>query len=241
MLLAIFYGRARDLCEDIEDDVLASSDGAELIGSQLFRRDPLSVVSFVYHDLQLLLSKHRGLNEFYRYYKLRFDAQLPKFKSHRSMWRCRMQWLPYSYILTGMEAVLNVSLYLLPLLFRSKVYRHAHFLTTLSCKWNTNPLLQFLADVISQLRPIKITVETSHRVGSTALHRLMFNNTKNVLRDDNPPLEKWVLMKFVIEKIPSHAPNAESPVNSIMTTMQTAHFLRRLYCLIKLYVSKHGI
>lgn len=55
------YGRARDLGEGIEFSGIASEEGVEIILGAVYKRDPLSVVSLVFQELQALLSVRSSL------------------------------------------------------------------------------------------------------------------------------------------------------------------------------------
>lgn len=59
VLLSHLYGRAKDRCEGIEDEVLKAGDGVNLIVVAIYKRDALSVVSLFYQELQSLLSTRR--------------------------------------------------------------------------------------------------------------------------------------------------------------------------------------
>lgn len=72
------YGRAKDLCEGIEDAVIASDDGTSLILKSNYKIDPLCLVSLVYTERQSLLSTRRRDEESYRQYEDRFVAHLAK-------------------------------------------------------------------------------------------------------------------------------------------------------------------
>lgn len=79
--LSDLYGCAKAVSGGIKGDGLASSHGANLIVSQIYKRDLLSVVSLVCDILQLLLGTRRGHTESYRSYGSWFDAQLSKLRS----------------------------------------------------------------------------------------------------------------------------------------------------------------
>lgn len=57
VLLSNLYGSAKELCDKIEDVVLNpdAAKSTELIISTMYKRDPLSVVTVVYEELQKLL------------------------------------------------------------------------------------------------------------------------------------------------------------------------------------------
>lgn len=44
------YGRAKELCEGLSVDGIASKKGVDFILGTLFKRDPLSVVSVVFQE-----------------------------------------------------------------------------------------------------------------------------------------------------------------------------------------------
>lgn len=71
------YGRANDLVWGFEKVVIWSE-----ILDAIFKRDKLSVVTEVNHDLTDLLSSKRKSNESFRNYEARFEEQFAKFHSH---------------------------------------------------------------------------------------------------------------------------------------------------------------
>ena len=81
VLQSNLYGRAKDLCEGIDPTKIASVDGVNLILSAIYKRDPLSVVSLVFQELQALLLVRRENNEQFNDFEMRFGAQLSKFNS----------------------------------------------------------------------------------------------------------------------------------------------------------------
>ena len=81
VLQSHLYGRAKDLCDCLEDDEIASDKGAQLIVNTVYKKDPLSVVTCVYTELQKLLSIQRGGNELFKNFESRFEAQLSKFNA----------------------------------------------------------------------------------------------------------------------------------------------------------------
>lgn len=84
MLHSQLYGRARDSCVGISQDVVESEEGSQAIVDDLFQRDPLSVVKDVHKDVNDLLSTRRNTNESFRNFESRFTAQLAKFNSYGS-------------------------------------------------------------------------------------------------------------------------------------------------------------
>lgn len=81
VLQSHLYGRAKDLCDSLDDDVIASEDGVQLIVNTVYKKDPLSIVSCVYTELQKLLSIQRGDTESFKTFETRFEAQLSKFNA----------------------------------------------------------------------------------------------------------------------------------------------------------------
>lgn len=139
----------------------------------------------------------------------------------------------------GMLAVLNEALYLPLLLPRRKSYRRGNLLKILYNQYQTQPSLQTLANVMSQLRLIKETTETNSKICLFPLTWPPLHITKDVHREGLPPPRKWVLMKFVMQKILAHAQNGASLEISVVTTMQTAHSQLCLYCLTSSYALKN--
>lgn len=80
-LLSHLYGRARDLCKPISDEVINTENGVEVIVAVIHKRDPLSVVSSVYSELIKLMTVKRLSNKTFKDFELRFDAQLSRFNS----------------------------------------------------------------------------------------------------------------------------------------------------------------
>lgn len=76
MLQSQLYGRARDLCKDIPNNVIQSDTGTKSILQAIYKREPLSVVSEVY----LGVYKPRCYGKF-KNSESRFDAQLSKFNA----------------------------------------------------------------------------------------------------------------------------------------------------------------
>lgn len=82
MLQSALYGRAKDLCRQIGDEVIQLDAGVSAIIIALHIRDPLSAVSSVYQDFLALLSTKRGHSESVRNYKSRFAAAVSRFNTH---------------------------------------------------------------------------------------------------------------------------------------------------------------
>ena len=82
MLHSHLYGLAKDFCQEIPFDQIATEDGCDKICKALHKRDALSVFSTVYGDFLNLLSMKRGPNEAFRSFESRFAAAISKFKSH---------------------------------------------------------------------------------------------------------------------------------------------------------------
>lgn len=80
VLLWNLYGRAKDLCDTIESNVLEEDDGTKMISTAIYKSDLLCIVSQVYHELQNMLFNPLHRNEPYQKFESRFAAQLAKFK-----------------------------------------------------------------------------------------------------------------------------------------------------------------
>jgi len=82
MLQSSLYGRAKEICRKVPDEVIRSAEGKDAIVNALHKRDALSTVSAVYQDFVTLLNVRRGENESFRNYESRFEAKVSKFRSH---------------------------------------------------------------------------------------------------------------------------------------------------------------
>eukprot|EP00737_Agarophyton_chilense_P002823 gb/GEZJ01003247.1/.p1 GENE.gb/GEZJ01003247.1/~~gb/GEZJ01003247.1/.p1 ORF type:complete len:261 (+),score=26.29 gb/GEZJ01003247.1/:408-1190(+) len=85
MLKSKLYGRSKNLCSSITDDVVASETDAECIVKAIYKRDSLSVVSEVYGSFVGLLQVKRGNNESLKNLELQFDAQASKFSGQSGL------------------------------------------------------------------------------------------------------------------------------------------------------------
>eukprot|EP00178_Gracilaria_changii_P001339 TRINITY_DN1187_c0_g1_i12.p1 TRINITY_DN1187_c0_g1~~TRINITY_DN1187_c0_g1_i12.p1 ORF type:complete len:348 (-),score=40.05 TRINITY_DN1187_c0_g1_i12:1053-2096(-) len=84
MLQSQLYGRARDLCKSIPQDIIESKDGVQAIVGAVYKRDALAVISDVYHDFVGLFALRRGQNESFKNFESRFQAQMSKLHAHGS-------------------------------------------------------------------------------------------------------------------------------------------------------------
>lgn len=75
------YIVATELCEGIVFEKIASEKGLDLILAQVYKRDPLSVVSLVFYELKSLLSVRHEKTEQFSDFEVRFGAQLAKLNS----------------------------------------------------------------------------------------------------------------------------------------------------------------
>lgn len=66
MLQSQLFGRARDIVKLIDEKVIQSEEGVDAIVNALHKRDPLAVVSEVYHDFNSLLNTRRGTTETFK-------------------------------------------------------------------------------------------------------------------------------------------------------------------------------
>ncbi len=82
MLQSQLYGRALDLSKKIPDSIIQSEQGTDAIVNDVYKRDPLAVVSNVYQDFIDLLNCKRGQSEYFKYFESRFEAQAANFNSH---------------------------------------------------------------------------------------------------------------------------------------------------------------
>lgn len=78
VLQANLYGRAKDLCDGLDDVKVASEDGVALVVSTTYKKDPLSVVPSVSDGLQNLLSLHCAWTESFPDYEPRCSAHLAR-------------------------------------------------------------------------------------------------------------------------------------------------------------------
>lgn len=89
------YGRTKDfkdLCEPIEEEVIEAQQGVERIVSAVKKRDPISVGSLVYQELQERLATSSQGIESYRNFESLFAAQLAKFNSFGRLWNFLKLW-----------------------------------------------------------------------------------------------------------------------------------------------------
>lgn len=76
------FDRAADLIKDIPRDVLVSEKGADAIVADLYKRDPLSVVTDVFGDYSTLMNTRRGANESFKNFESRFSAAVSRYSAH---------------------------------------------------------------------------------------------------------------------------------------------------------------
>ncbi len=76
------YGRAEDRTRHMTIEDLQKESAVSDIIKCVYQRDPLTVVSDVYKDLETLLNTKRAANESFKNFESRFSAQLSKFNSH---------------------------------------------------------------------------------------------------------------------------------------------------------------
>ncbi len=81
MLHSHLYGRAKNICQEIPFNQIATEDGCDKVCNSLHKGDALSVFSTVHSDFLNLLSTKRGPNEAFRNFESRFAAAISKFKS----------------------------------------------------------------------------------------------------------------------------------------------------------------
>lgn len=74
------FGRAKDVCRAVRDEVLTTVDCVQLVLDAIYKRDPLSVVAHILDELQKLLSTRGAKSEPFQSYGLRFNAQLCRIK-----------------------------------------------------------------------------------------------------------------------------------------------------------------
>lgn len=81
VLQSHLYGRARDLCKSISDDVINRMNDADVVVAAIYKRDTPTVMSNVYGELIFLMTMKRNNNESYRVFDSRFNAQPAHFNS----------------------------------------------------------------------------------------------------------------------------------------------------------------
>ena len=84
MLQSHLYGRAKDLCKKIPDEMIQSAGGLQEIVNTIHKRDPLSAVGSVYQDFVSVMNTKRGNTESFRNFESRFSATVSKFNAHAS-------------------------------------------------------------------------------------------------------------------------------------------------------------
>lgn len=84
-LQAQLFDRAKDLCQSISDDVLASLKGFDLIIDYFHKRNNLSIVSFVFADFFAVLATKRGTNKTYNNSQSGFSARVSRNSSHATI------------------------------------------------------------------------------------------------------------------------------------------------------------
>ena len=75
------YGRALDLSKKIPSTTIQSIEGASQIVKAVYKRDPLAVIRDVDQTFQQVMSTKRGLNESFKNFESRFEAQVSKYNS----------------------------------------------------------------------------------------------------------------------------------------------------------------
>ena len=81
MLQSQLFGRAKDLCNGLDDMIIQSQDGPSAIVNAVYKRDTLSVVSNLYQNFMTLLTTRRGDAESFRNFESRFNANVTKFNA----------------------------------------------------------------------------------------------------------------------------------------------------------------
>lgn len=75
------YGRAKDLIRSIRQEVLDAVVGTNIVVDLIYKKHPLSVVTHVFGELQLLLSTRRSKRESFLNFEQWFCAQLVTFNA----------------------------------------------------------------------------------------------------------------------------------------------------------------
>lgn len=78
------YGRAGDLCKANDQYIITSEKVVTAIVAADYVRDPLAVLSDVYHDFVTWLTTLRGSSEYFRNYGSCFQAKVSKLNAHGS-------------------------------------------------------------------------------------------------------------------------------------------------------------
>lgn len=81
MLLSHLYGRARDVCISISDDVINPKSDTDTIVSAIHKRNQLTVVWIVHSELITLMNVKRIVGKSFCDFELRFNAQLSRFNA----------------------------------------------------------------------------------------------------------------------------------------------------------------
>lgn len=78
VLLANLFGRARDLVQTVQAEIMAADDGVPIILERLCKRDSLCMTSFIFGELKSVLSCRRATSETHVALEARFAAQVSK-------------------------------------------------------------------------------------------------------------------------------------------------------------------
>lgn len=81
------YGRAKDICAGIKEDILLTVNGVKNIVDYTLRRDALSVVSEAYRIFNELVNCRRCTSETKNNYESQFAAQIAKFNEIRDIFK----------------------------------------------------------------------------------------------------------------------------------------------------------
>lgn len=80
IVVNIFWS-ARDLAQNVRAEIMADEDGVPIILERLYKRDTLSITSFIFEKLKSLLSCRRATNEMHVAFEARFTSQTSNYNS----------------------------------------------------------------------------------------------------------------------------------------------------------------
>lgn len=82
MLLLQLFGRTKIVCQNVPNHVIRSDRGFKAILNATHKYDAFAVISEVYSDYLELPTTRRNLNESFRNFEQRFEAQVVKVSCH---------------------------------------------------------------------------------------------------------------------------------------------------------------
>lgn len=75
------FGRAKDVCRHVKDEVLLLENGTQLVVGAVYKSNSLSVLAHIFDKLQKLLPTLRADSASFKNYEPRFNVQLCKFNA----------------------------------------------------------------------------------------------------------------------------------------------------------------